>query len=114
MVIFRALQIKRPHSKERGIQSYIEQLTTIPSSYPTPAHPTTVPGAVLSVAAQSHHLNTPLPPQRVTGSTKRQRQGWQVVAKVVFTTGFNRLKPAGKNTWWQKVAKSGKKSNVDN
>ena len=44
----------------------------------------------------------------------RSAQGWQVVAKVVFTTGFNRLKPAGKNSWWQKVAKSGKKSNEDN
>ena len=41
-------------------------------------------------------------------------QGWQVVAKGVFTTGFNRLKPAGKNPWWQKVAKSGKKSNEAN
>ena len=50
----------------------------------------------------------------ITSVAYRNGQGWQVVAKVVFTTGFNRLKPAGKNPWWQKVAKSGKKSNEDN
>jgi len=34
------------------------------------------------------------------------QQGWQQPAKILLAAGFNRLKPAGKKSSWQKVAKS--------
>ena len=37
-------------------------------------------------------------------------KGWQ---KLVFATGFNRFKPAGRNPLWQKLAKTGKTSHDD-
>ena len=52
--------------------------------------------------------------QHCRGHTQNQpvcQPGLAGGGKSVFTTGFNRLKPAGKNPWWQK---SGKKSNEAN
>jgi len=37
---------------------------------------------------------------------RTRSQGWQQPAKRLLAAGFNRLKPAGKKSWWQKVAKT--------